>query len=261
MMRRPLLWALVILMVMSFPAISSAQRRRERDRDDDDEQENVSSAVLRDHLVTVSSFTLERGEFEMDISSRFAKGQRGTDSLDYWAHSAEAEFGLTRRWMIGLGADFQQPNAGKFTYTGLEAETRYRLKDPGKWFLNPAVALDYELPKDSKVPKSLGGTLILDKETKGLGVVLNGTYEQELKSGEEGEFGYAAGLFKSLTKAWSAGVEFTGNFSEDEQAHYAVPGIYFSPGEELKLDLGASIGLTDESEPFGVRAFLELEFE
>jgi hypothetical protein len=260
---RPLLWMLVILMVASFPAASFADRGGGRDRDVGDEVQAASSAVLRDHLVTVSSFTLRPGEFETDIFSRYAKGERRTSAADYWAHSAEAELGLTKRWTLGVGANFVQPRSGKFSYTGMDVGTRFRFGEPGKWFMNPAVTVDYEIPKNvsSDNPSSLGGTLILDKKLGSLGVVLNGTYDKELKSGSEGEFGYAGGLFKSVTKSLSTGVEFTGNFSEGEQVHYAIPGIYFGPSEELRLNLGASIGLNDSSEPFGMRGFLELELE
>jgi len=231
--------------------------------DDDDEERAESSSVLQDHLVTVSSATLNKGEFEADLWSRYAKGLRGTSDADYWAHTVEAEFGLMKRWQIGVGANFQQPKTGKFSYTGLEVETRFRFGEPGKWFMNPALSLDYEIPKDmsSDNPGSLEGRLILDKEKNGLGVALNAIYEQPFQSGSEGEFGYAAGLFKSLNKSVNAGVEFTGNFSEDEQAHYAIPGIYLRLGKKTRLNLGTSFGLTDESEPFGVRGFLEFEFD
>jgi hypothetical protein len=253
----------VILTLISLSAISFADLGKARDKDDGDQAQTVSSPVLRDHLVTLSSFTLRRGEFETDLWSRYAKGLRGTSDADYWAHSVEAEFGLMKSWQIGVGANFQQPKSGKFSDTGMDVETRVRFGEPGKWFMNPAISLDYEIPKDigSDNPGGLEGKIILDKEKNGLGVVLNGIYDQGFKSGSESEFGYAAGLFKSVTKSVSAGVEFQGNFSENEQAHYAIPGIYFGPSEELRLNLGASIGLTDESEPFGVRGFLEIELE
>ena len=262
MMRRPLLWALVISMLAFLPVLALAERR-DRDRDDDKDIENASSSVLQDHLVTQSYMTLEPREFEVDLWSRYAKGLRGTSDADYWAHAVEAEFGLMKRWQIGVGANFQQPKSGSFSYTGLEVETRFRFGEPGKWFMNPAVSLDYEIPKDvgSDNPGGLEGRLILDKEKNGLGVVLNAIYEQGFQSGSEGEFGYAAGLFKSVTKSVNAGVEFQGNFSEDEQAHYAIPGLYLRLGKKARLNLGTSFGLTDESEPFGVRGFLEFEFD
>jgi hypothetical protein len=263
MSRRPLLWTLMILTLIGLPAASFAGRRRDRGRDDDVEAQAATSSVLRDHLVTVSSATLNKGEFEVDFWSRYAKGLKGTSDADYFAHAVEAEFGLMKRWQIGVGANFQQPKSGSFSYTGLEAETRFRFGEPGKWFMNPAVTVDYEIPKDvgSDNPGGVEGKLILDKEMTGLGVVLNGIYDQGFKSGSESEFGYGMGLFKSVTKSVSAGVEFTGNFSENEQAHYAIPGIYFGRGEGFRMNLGASIGLTDESEPFGVRGFLEFEFD
>jgi hypothetical protein len=261
-MSRRLLWTLVILTLVSLPVIAfsdSHSRRRHRDMDDDDEERTESSSVLQDHLATVSSSTLNKGEFETKLRSRYAKGLRGSSAADYWAHSVEAELGLTRCWTLGVGANFDQPKSGKFSYTGMEVDTRFRFGEPGKWFMNPALSLDYEIPKDvgSDNPGGVEGKLILDKEKGGLGVVLNVIYDQGFKSGSEGEFGYAAGLFKSVTKSVSAGVEFMGNFSENEQAHYAISGIYFGPSEELRLNLGANLGLTDESEPFGVRGFLE----
>jgi hypothetical protein len=231
--------------------------------DDDHEEGAESSSVLQDHFATVSSATLNTGEFEMDLWSRYAKGLRGTSDADYWAHAVEAEYGLMKRWQIGVGANFQQPKSGSFSYTGLDVETRVRFGEPGRWFMNPAVSLGYEIPKDvgSDNPGGLEGKLILDKEKDGLGVVLNGIYDQELKSGSESEFGYAAGLFKSVTKSVNVGVEFQGNFSENEQSHYVIPGIYLRLGKKARLNLGTSFGLTDESEPFGVRSFLEFEFD
>jgi len=262
-MSKRLLWTLVILTLISFSATSFAGPRRHRDMDDDDEERAESSSVLQDHLVTQSYMTLESREFEAELWSRYAKGMRGTSDADYWAHAVEAEFGLMKHWQIGVGANFLQPHSGSFSYTGLDVETRFRFGEPGKWFMNPALSLEYEIPKDSDDPKSLEGRLILDKEKNGLGVALNAIYEQEFVSeGEaEGEFGYAAGLFKSLNKSVNAGVEFTGNFSEDEQAHYAIPGIYLRLGKKARLNLGTSFGLTDKSEPFGARGFLEFEFD
>ena len=261
-MRRPLFWVIVIVTLACLPALALAGRRH-RDVDDDDEERAESSSVLRDHLVTQSYMTLESREFEVDLWSRYAKGLRGPSDADYWAHAVEAEFGLMKRWQIGVGANFQQPKSGSFSYTALEVETRFRFGEPGKWFMNPALSLDYEIPKDvgSDNPGGMEGKLILDKEKNGLGVLLNAIYEQPFQSGSEGEFGYAAGLFKSLTKSVNAGVEFMGNFSEDEQAHYAIPGIYLHLGKKARLNLGTSFGLTDESEPFGARGFLEFEFD
>jgi hypothetical protein len=259
MKSRFLFRALVILLVASLPAVSSAERE-DRDRDDDVE-EAASAPAVRDHLVTVSSFTLRPREFEIDLFSRFARGKSGTDSLDYFAHTAEAELGLTKFWTIGAGVDFEQPHSGGFSYTGLELESRVRLAEPGEWFMNPALALDFEIPRDSNAPKTLEGRLILDRKMGGQEVLLNGIYEQPFKSGAESEFGYSAGWFKSLTRSFGGGVEFTGNFEESEQAHYVIPGLYYGPREEVRFNLGASFGLTDESEPFGVRAFLELELE
>ena len=101
----------------------------------------AASAHLRDYLVTYGYWTLPQGQVEVEIWNDF----RDTDSGEtLFVHQTEVEYGITDRFTLGVYGVFEKKGAGAMEYAKTKFEGRYRLAEPGRLLMDPALYFKYK---------------------------------------------------------------------------------------------------------------------
>ena len=200
------------------------------------------------------------------------------DKDGLWRHTVEIEYGVTDRWTLAYYADFEQPSGEDFKYVQSRAVfLRYRLFEPGKRFFDPAIYLEYYLPKhDYRDNEHLEARIILEKNMGPVQIRLNPILDKNLSGSsstgsdvDEGmEFEYAAGVyFKGLGKV-KPGVEFYGEMGQigafndpDQQEHFIFPTIKLDLPLNLEVETGVGFGLTAESDDLVIKGIFSYVYD
>ncbi|MFB6274012.1 MAG: hypothetical protein ABEL51_14070, partial [Salinibacter sp.] len=173
--------------------------------------------------------------------------------------------------MIAGYLDFQDPKGEPLSHTRSRAVfLRYRFAEEGTFFFDPAVYVEYYVPRSShKSSETLEVRLILERALGDFNLRLNPIFEK-VTSGEEieegVEFEYAGGIYYGGIEAVRPGLELHGEAGEfsgfeptSEQTHYVFPTVDFEIGD-VEWHLGAGFGLTDASDGVTVKSILSYEF-
>ena len=124
--------------------------------------------------------------------------------------------------------------------------------------LDTLLYLEYIRPDSSNEAEILEAKIIVAKDFG----KFNAAYNQILKVGINGKGGneneYAFGLNYEFNPRWKAGLELTGNYTEDE--YYIGPTVSFMASEKFWVGLGALRGLNDRSDDFHVRMIVGFPF-
>lgn len=187
-------------------------------------------------------------------------------------HSLEVEYGMTDHWTIGGYADFEQPHNGDFRYVQARAVvSRYRFFEQGERFLDGAIEVEYNLPREKySESEELETRVILEKDLGQFSIVVNPIFEKDVSGPEvdEGmEFQYASGVYYRATRRMTPGVEFYGDMGpldnlnpKSQQQHYVFPRLGLKFSRSVNLDFGYGFGLTKASDDQVIKAILEFEF-
>ncbi|MBN1272245.1 MAG: hypothetical protein JXB26_08230 [Candidatus Aminicenantes bacterium] len=189
-----------------------------------------------------------------------------------WAHSFEIEYGVTDRLTVALYVDFEDPPGKSLKYYRTRAVFfRYRFAEKGKYFFDPAVYVEYYIPRRSYMDdEELEIRFILEKDIGNFRIDLNPMFEKKMSGSEidEGlEFNYAVGLTFIKFQTVQPGIEFHGKMGElsglnpaGEQRHVVFPTLDFRFGHGLHWHMGAGFGLTDSTDGFIIKSIFSYEF-
>ncbi len=241
----------------------------------------AGAAEARD-FKTYGWSTLEAGKWEAVYWTDYVASS--DNSMEYfgkevdreglWKHTLEVEYGLTDRLMMGIYADFEQPDGESFKYIQTRViAARYRFGDYKPDAFNTALYVEYYLPDPGYLGESkeaLEMRVILERKFDDWKLKLNPKFEKVMSGPdvEEGlEFEYGASLYREIGHEMKAGLEAYGSLGEivntkslDAQKHYLVPAMTFEFGEHLEWNVGAAFGLTDASDKVVVKSILEWKF-
>jgi hypothetical protein len=217
---------------------------------------------------TYTAQTAPRGSLDLELWSTFHDRPR-EGGLHLWRHQVELETGLTDRWDVAVYNIARQLQGKDLEYEALKLETRYRLAEPGRWFVDPVVYLELKKTFVDDRPFSVEEKLILSKDLGRLNLALNLAAEQEFAGGKvEHEGEWALGGSWELVPAFRVGAEAFGSLAEEEgeggrdkleaQA-WAGPAVSIAFGRTW-LVLASGFGLTDSSERVRARAILAFQF-
>lgn len=217
---------------------------------------------------TYNAVTAAPGGLDVEAWSTLYRAPK-EGGTSFWRHSLELETGITERWDIALYNDFRYDFGGSTRYEALRAESRYRLSQPGEWFVDPILYLEVKKELIEDKPFAVEEKLILGKDVRAWNLSLNLVAEQEFipGGGREYEYGYAAGVSYEVHHAVRVGGEIFGawtnvrgeGLSTWEKQHWAGPAVSVA-WSRFWVVLAAGFGLTDESDRMRLRAVAAVQF-
>ena len=200
-------------------------------------------ADQRWYVWTYQYLVVPRGQGELEHYVTFAAPDFGKLEGQVSAeHQFELEVGMNGRFDFGIYQVFGQEPGGPFRYRGFKLRARYRLGEPGRFFLNPLAYVEYAGTPDFGDQK-LELKAILARDFKQLNLALNPVLELEKEEGEwEIVPEYAAGLSYGLSKLFRAGFELKGS----EHGHYFGP-VLAHGNSDFWFALGSAFAVTKVS--------------
>ena len=225
----------------------------------------LARADRRYYAWTYNAATAEPGGLDVELWSTLAQPgpSGGTQS---WTYQLELETGITEYWDVALYNDFLYEQGGELRYQALRVETRYRLSQPGEWFVDPVLYLEVKKEFIEDAPWAIEGKVIVAKDVGPLNLSLNLSGEQEFLSGggTETEWGWYGAASWELHPVIRVGGEVYGFWTRAggqpyQATAYAGPALALAYSR-VWLVLGASWGLDDASDSFRARAILAFQF-
>lgn len=174
------------------------------------------------------------------------------DETDAWEYRVEIEHGLTPRWDLSIYQIFAQTEGGPFKWDALQIRTRYKLAEPGRFFMNPLLYLEYNRKIELTKQNKFEAKLILGRNFDKVNLAINPVYEFFWAPGDPvHEIGLDIGLSYEPTFKWSFGLESTSRHEylpggETETGSYLGPTVSFATGT-VYYTFGYAAGLTDDS--------------
>lgn len=228
----------------------------------------AARADRRYYAETYNAVTAAPGGLDVELWSTLNQRKAGSDDPSYWRHQLELETGLTERWDVALYNDFRYDFGGSTRYEALRLESRYRLSQPGEWFVDPVLYLEVKKEFIDDKPWAVEEKLILGKDLGRLNLSLNLVAEQEFLPGgdREYEYGWALGASVELTPAIRLGGEAWGAWTNVrvgggdlwEKTAYAGPAASVA-WSRYWLTAGAGWGITDQSNRLQARAIFAVQ--
>jgi hypothetical protein len=178
-----------------------------------------------------------------------------------FAHSIEAEIGITDHFAIGGYADFEDPQNGNFKFTQTHLVARYRFFQRYDKWVNPALYVEYYFPvSDYSNSQELEARLILDKDFNDLRVAINPMVSVYTTGDENKSLQPAinAGIYYRRTKV-QPGVEFYSNFKEKTATLFPTIDLYPSPN--ISWNIGVGFGLTPQSDAITIKSIIQWDVQ
>lgn len=212
-------------------------------------------AHLRNYLDTYGYDTLEKGHTEMELWT----DRRNPDSgRSFWFHQTEVEYGVTDRYSLGLYGVFVDGQG----FSAFKAENRYRLAEHGEGPVDTALYLEFKKANGNKDADEIEGKVILSKDIGAWNFTVNPILEleRETEAGGEKEWetetALAVGTAYKTEGRVTPGVEL---FLAEHKSRI-TPGVYIDVLPEIRLNVGAGIGLEKQADDVRFKSILEIEF-
>ena len=219
---------------------------------------NLAYADHRNFVWTYQARTMPKDGTEME----FYQTTKLSD-IDSWEYRLEIEHGLTERWDFSIYQIFAQEQGGPFQWDAFQLRTRYRLGEPGQWFVDPVLYLEYNRRIDLDLPHKLEAKLILGKTVDKFNLALNPVYEISFSPGTVHEIGLDAGACWEFSPRYSLGLESTSRFEFEDgetiRESYLGPTVSFGAGR-IWYTVGPAWGLTSHSDNARVRFLMGVTF-
>ncbi len=212
-----------------------------------------AAADVRQYVWTYGYMTPVRNEVELEFWYEFQKNSDHTTSIPL----AEIEYGITDHWVAGLYGVLIKEGSDSWKFDEVRLEQRYRLFDPGVLPVDTALYLEYN-HNFVENEDELEGKVILSKDVGQFNASLNLIAAQVLKSGEDTELGYSAGVSYPVSNVIRPGVEAFGDWKGGESEHYVGPSVAVYLGKTW-VNAGVGLGYTRDSDNLRMRVILSHE--
>ena len=217
---------------------------------------------------------VEMGELEIEYRpSVTVDGDAAKDNEQ--KHLLGIGYGVNSWWFTELYAEWER-EAGpgeSAKFEAIEWENRFQLTNPGEYWADFGLLVEYERSDDDKSPDKIELALLFAKELGQFDAAYNLIFEKEVGGGASNdvELAQAFQLKYRLDKAFEPGIELFNEFGAigdmpdfDGQKHYIGPiatGVIplNDTGLKLKYNAGYLFGVSDAAEDGVVKAIIELE--
>jgi hypothetical protein len=217
---------------------------------------------------TYTASIAPRGSLDLELWSTFHDSPRDGSAPALWRHQVELETGITDRWDVALYNIARQIQGQNLEYEAVKVETRYRLSEPGAWFVDPVLYFEVRKEFVDDRPLAIEEKLILSKDVGRLNMAVNLAAEQEFIPGGnvEHDFEWAGGTSWEIVPAFRVGAEVFGTVIRTDEdgvinvvsQAWAGPAVSIAWGKAW-LVLAAGAGLNDASERVRVRAIFSYQ--
>ena len=113
---------------------------------------------------TYTASIAPKGSLDLELWSTFHDAPRDGSAPALWRHQIELETGLTDRWDVAVYNIWRQNQGESVQYEALQGETRYRLTEPGAWFVDTVLYLEVRKEFLEDRPLAIEEKLILSKD-------------------------------------------------------------------------------------------------
>lgn len=224
----------------------------------------LASGVMADrrsYVWTYEYLTMPKGmaEVEYYLTHKISDWD-DYDAKNSWEHAVEVEYGLTDHWDVAIYQTWLHSNSDTRDwsgYTGSKVRTRYRIGEKGQFPVDMLLYAEYILGDGDKEYDKFEGKFILAKDFGKWNLAYNQIYEKKTKNGDETEHGYATGLSYEFSPRWKAGIESTGNYTENK--YYVGPTVSWA-SEKYWVNLGVLGGLNNRSDDVQLRLLFGIPF-
>lgn len=188
---------------------------------------NYAFAHARTYVWNAEYQTLPKGTAEVESHTQVKVPNMGKESSENtWNYEEEIEYGVTDRLNIShyqqwetsnhRGVDDEGVPVKDVTkYGGFKFETKYRIGEQGKYWVDPLLYLEYEYTPQERfdgASEGLEGKIVLSKDFG----KFNATYNQimDSKFGHKGrtEHEYTIGFNYEVLEGFRAGTEIAGQY-------------------------------------------------
>ena len=168
--------------------------------------------------------TLPKGGMEIESHTEFKVPAWRRSNTNDIVYQGELEYGVTDHWTISHYETWQTQNQGgtdedgnrlkdRTTYHGFKFETKYRLFEKGKLWVDPLIYLEWETdPRKDKNPNSIEGKIVLSRDFGKFNITYNQIIDSELGSGGRTEHEFTVGMNCEILEDLHAGMEIQGNY-------------------------------------------------
>ena len=213
----------------------------------------------------IYSPNVEYRELELEWRARYESDAR--EALDgRQVHKLAVGYGVLPRLFLEVYGELERSVEDEFELEAVEMEARIQIFEPGQYWLDAGLHVEYEMPVEAGGTDELVFQVLLEK---GHGRLLHRTnlrLDRDLESGAKVGSGLAWGSRLRLGPSLEPGVEYHARFGPlsggtpfAAQAHLLGPVIYGKLGR-VKYDLGYLFGLSDAAPDGMVKWIIEVEF-
>lgn len=200
--------------------------------------------------------TMEEGVLSLEYRSRYfdRSEDRGTDS--YWNNAMFAEYGLTDKTMMEIRTAWGTPESDS-QFAGGFAQLRHRFGYEGEYFIDPAVAIEYEAERENdNLNQAVSAMLILSRDIGDFNMTMNYSKSWSTDNSEDPANQKSFGIrYPRHGIRWSVEYKDLG-----KSKRYVLPAVQLPLADAVSLKLGIGRGVNDESPRYLIAALLEIEF-
>jgi hypothetical protein len=214
----------------------------------------IAMADPKPYLFTTTYRLADPGENEIEVYSDWNANSDEQGSAEY---QIEFERGLNEHHAVEITADFRDEGKG-LRLNSYKLENRIHLAPYKKFFLDPAISVEYEKSVGNQSLDALEGNLILSRDFGKWNFSTNLIWDKQLDGSSEADFEYTAGVAHEFKKSSYYSLEFKASPVEKES--FIIPGISLPLNEDARFNLGIGQGLGQNSNEHIIRAILFREF-
>jgi hypothetical protein len=237
-----------------------------------------SAATAQDSAAGFKVYTpkVTKGEFEIEYRPAITiDGDSAKDNGQ--EHVLGLGYGVTDWWFTEVYAEWErEPGPGNETaFEAFEWENRFELTEPGKFWADLGLYLEYARKDDGNAPDKLEVGLIAAKSVGKFDFAVNVLFEREVggNASDDVELVQAFQAKYRWHETFEPGIEIHSGFGAigdmpafDNQEHYVGPVVegklpLGDTGAKLKYNVGYLFGVTDEAADGVIKAEIEIEFD
>jgi len=204
---------------------------------------------------------VEFGETEVELRGGYIKDEDPAANTAQ-AYVLDVGHGVTTWWFTEAVLEMEKNPDDEFEVEELEWENIFQLSEPGEYFLDYGLFVEFKMPLENGLPYAVEAGPMFQNEIGRLVNNLNLLAEREFGDNalKETEIGYR---LQSRYRSGTA-VEFGVQGFGEEDAHLLGPALFgharLGEGYKFKWDAAALAGLTNDAEDFRFRWQFEFEF-